>query len=237
MRMAVSTVMAETRPEAAGHKLYKLMSWLSPAFPVGAFAYSGGLERAVHDGIVRDVDDLADWVGVALDHGAVRTDAILVSLAYRADGDDEALRDLLELAIALSGSRERHGETIGVGAAFLAAVGGWSRSLPPALTDGSGGAPYPVVLGAAAGIERIPLDWVLTGYQQAFVAQAGSVAIRLGVTGQVGAVALQAAMEARIGDAVAGLLTAGIDDLGSAAVIGEISMLRHETQAVRLFRS
>ena len=42
--------------------LLRLMAWLSPAFPIGSFAYSGGLERAVHDGLVRDASDLQAWL-------------------------------------------------------------------------------------------------------------------------------------------------------------------------------
>src|SRR5882757_148403 len=45
-----------TEREAAA--LYRLMSWLSPAFPVGAFSYSSGIEWAVEAGDIADAASL-----------------------------------------------------------------------------------------------------------------------------------------------------------------------------------
>ncbi|MDQ0315081.1 urease accessory protein UreF [Amorphus orientalis] len=68
--------------DAAG--LYRLMAWLSPSYPVGAFTLSHGLEWVVEDGVVADADRMVSWVGDVLAHGAGRQDAILLAAAYRA---------------------------------------------------------------------------------------------------------------------------------------------------------
>ncbi len=63
--------------------LQKLVTWLSPAFPVGAFAWSAGLETAIADRRVTDSERLQNWIEGALAHGGVHTDAIVLAEAWR----------------------------------------------------------------------------------------------------------------------------------------------------------
>src|SRR3990170_5049958 len=79
--------------------LQKLFAWLSPAFPVGAYSYSHGLEWAIEDGTVKDAETLEAWLADILRHGAGRTDAVLFAHAYRAaaSGDGAALVAVSEL--------------------------------------------------------------------------------------------------------------------------------------------
>ena len=79
----------------------ELMTWFSPGFPVGAFAYSHGLEWAVQDGTVHDAASFQDWLCQVLTHGSGRNDAILLAAAWAADTDD-ALRGIDDLARALA---------------------------------------------------------------------------------------------------------------------------------------
>src|SRR5690606_9669745 len=80
--------------------LLRLMAWLSPACPVGAFSYPGGIEGAVEAGGVPDAAALKDWLSVMLAGGGGFCDAVLFAHAHRAvlDGDDKALHDVAELA-------------------------------------------------------------------------------------------------------------------------------------------
>ena len=77
---------------------------LSPAFPTGGFAYAQGLEWAMSQGVVADGAALAEWLRDLLAHGALWSDAVLLSLALRRDADPAALDDL---ARALCPSPER----------------------------------------------------------------------------------------------------------------------------------
>jgi urease accessory protein len=65
-------------------KLMRLQSWLSPAFPIGAYSYSHGLERAVEAGTVRDRATLVDWLDADLRHGSGRVDGIFFAETWRA---------------------------------------------------------------------------------------------------------------------------------------------------------
>lgn len=214
--------------------LLRLMAWLSPAFPVGSFAYSGGLERAVHDGLVTDAAGLETWISTLLTHGSIWNDAVIFSAAWRGQGDAAEIGDLAALAEALAGSRERHQETMLLGDAFLTAAKAWADPVFERLPQQ---AAYPVAVGAVAGAHQVPLDKALAAFLHAYVSQAVSAGIRLGVAGQKDGVGTLAKLEPLIAGVARKASAATTDDLGSAAVQADISALRHETQSTRLFRS
>ncbi|MCO5732104.1 urease accessory protein UreF [Rhizobium sp. SSA_523] len=214
--------------------LLRLMAWLSPAFPVGGFAYSGGLEGAVHDRLVADAAGLKAWFTILLGHGALWTDAVLLSCSVKAEGDPHRLEELSELGLALAGSAERHLETLSLGRAFLTAAQAWPDPVFKALPADC---PYPVAVGAVAGAQGIGLQQALAAYLHAGVSQGVSAGIRLGLCGQQAGVALLAALEPLIATTAERAGTAGLDDLGTATVQADIAALRHEMQVSRLFRS
>lgn len=217
-----------------GTGLIRLMNWLSPVFPTGGFAYSSGLERAVHDGLVGDEADLAEWLRSLTAHGSVRNDLVFLAQGWRQAAAGESCRDIAELAIALAGSRERHLELTAQGEAFVLAVGNWDFAASP---EFGGLHPLPVVVGAYCGVGGVGLHAALTGYLQAFLSNQLQAAIRLSVLGQSGAARILAQLEpqcAALSHWASGTTT---DDLGSAAINAEIAAMNHEIQAVRLFRS
>jgi urease accessory protein len=224
------TTMPESRPEAAQ---LRLMAFLSPAFPVGGFSYSHGLERAAHDGLLPDADALREWLCDLVTFGSGWNDAVLFAEAHRRAQDGD-LAEPAELAEALAGSEERHRETMLQGAAFTAAARAW---LHPVLERLPADCPYCVVAGAILGAHGVALETALAAWLQAFSMNLVQAAIRLGVTGQQGAMAVVAALEPTILDAARCAENSTLDDLGSAALLSEISAMKHETQASRLFRS
>ncbi|PXA83034.1 urease accessory protein UreF [Caulobacter sp. D4A] len=210
------------------------MAWLSPAFPIGGFAYSGGLERAVQDGLVKDATGLKGWLSSLLRHGSLWNDAVLFSEAWRRFENEAALKETAELGLALAGSAERHTETLSLGKAFVAAAAAWPHPvldrLPPAV-------PLPVAVGAVAAAHGVAVASALAAYLHAAVSQSVSAGIRLGVLGQADGVAVLAGMEALIIEITERASRITLDELGGAAVQAEIASLRHETQHSRLFRS
>jgi urease accessory protein len=104
--------------------LYKLMAWFSPSYPIGAFSYSSGLEWAVEARDISDADTLLDWLKVMMSDGAGFCDGVFFAHAWRACNtpDEDALRMVIELAAALTPSRERFLETTAQGRAFLDAT-------------------------------------------------------------------------------------------------------------------
>jgi UreF len=67
-----------------GADLYRLMTWMSPAYPVGAFSYSSGIEWAVEAGDVRPAETLRAWLATTIRQGSMFCDAALFARAHRA---------------------------------------------------------------------------------------------------------------------------------------------------------
>ncbi len=222
---------------AEGAARLALFAWLSPAFPVGGFAFSHGLEWAIECGDVRGVADLRAWLEDLLQHGAVRADAVLLAAVWR---EPDGLAAVNELALALAPSSERHLETAAQGTAFLAAVtAAWPA---PALVrmartlEGRDLA-YPVAVGAAAAAHAIGLRATLETFAQATVSNLVSAALRLGAIGQSEGQAIIAGLAPAVLDLAAWAEATTLDDLGTCAWRSDIAAMRHETQYSRLFRS
>ena len=92
------TVMSEPAPHSFA-PLYRVLAWFSPAFPVGAFSYSHGLEAAIERGLVKDRASLQTWIAGILEFGAGCSDALLF-LAAHAAVTDKALAVVIELGDA-----------------------------------------------------------------------------------------------------------------------------------------
>ena len=115
---------SSVRGEREGGALYRLMAWLSPAYPVGAFSYSSGIEWAVEAGDIRDAETLARLArrDARRRRRLLRRGAVRARLSRRRGGDDKALRAVAELAAALAPTKERHLETTAQGNAFVEAT-------------------------------------------------------------------------------------------------------------------
>ncbi|MSP80779.1 MAG: urease accessory protein UreF [Rhodospirillales bacterium] len=223
---------------------FRLMAWLSPAFPVGAFAYSHGIECAVEQGLVRDRSSLTHWVAAIVGHGAGVVDAVLFREAWAAAraNDMNALARIAELGAAMRGSAETALESRDQGSAFLATVAeawpdprltAWSECLrSEERTPG-----YAVAVGAVAGWNGLPLDVSLFAFLQALAANLVSAGVRLIPLGQTDGQRTISALEEPIKAAVDAGLVRPLDDIGTATPMVELTSIRHETQYTRLFRS
>lgn len=210
--------------------LVRLLSWLSPAFPVGAFAYSHGLERAVHDGLIEDRLTLIDWLSAIVRSGSGWNDAVLLAEAWRLATRGESCSTVAELGEAMAGTRERHRETMLQGEAFGQAVSQWTgEALEPM--------PYPIAVGLAAARHGIALEQTLAGFLHAFTANLIQAAIRLVPLGQRDGVLALAALEQIILSTASRASLASLDDLGACTLMSDIVSMRHETQYSRIFRS
>lgn len=249
--MTTSTIITTgmvTATNMADQAEFQRLHWFSPAFPVGGYAYSHGIEKAVETGDISIGLDLTGWIDGVLRFGAGRNDAILLGEAWRragkatngGDGAAPALPGLLalaELGMALGLSQERRLETAQQGAAFLAlAVSSWPHPHWPEWPDGVE-IPYPVAVGLAGAIHAQPLEPLLAAYLQAFATNLIAAGIRLAVIGQNEAQRRLASLQPVISDLVEETRNAGLDDLGGMAIRGDLMSLRHETQTTRLFRS
>lgn len=230
------TLMTEAL-NAAG--LYRLMTWLSPSYPVGAFSYSHGLEQAVEDGVVIDVSSLQAWLADLLWLGSGRNDAVLFRHAHEAADDPSRLREIAELAAAFVASAERQLETTAQGRAFAEATGdAWpSGALDRLLQAWEGPLAYPIVVAVTAAGHGLALRPSLHAYLHGFAGNLVSAGVRLIPLGQRDGQRAIAGLEQPIIDTAEAALTAPLEDLGGCAVLAELAAMKHETQYTRLFRS
>jgi urease accessory protein len=221
--------------------LYRLMAWLSPAYPIGAFSYSGGIEWAVESGDIKDAETLRAWLAVMLGEGGGFCDAVFFVHAHRATAaqDAAALRAVAELAAAFVPSKERFLETTAQGRAFLEATrAAWScPALARFAAAWDGPVALPVAVGVACAGHGIGRDTALHAFLHALVANWISAGVRLIPLGQTDGQRVLAALEEPVAAAATRAFATPLDEVGSAAFRADLAGMRHETQYTRLFRS
>ena len=221
--------------------LYRLMTWLSPAYPVGAFSYSSGLEWAVEAGDICDAETLRHWLETVLSNGSGYCDGIFFNQAHQAvtAGDNSLLHETAELAAAFASTRERHFETTMQGRAFVDATqAAWPCTAMSRLCSvWDGPVAYPVAVGVACAGHVIPRIPALNAFLAAITANWVSAGVRLIPLGQTSSQCVLAALEPAIVSAAVAASAATLDDLGTATFRADLASAMHETQYTRLFRS
>lgn len=206
-----------------------LVQWLSPAYPVGAFAYSHGLEAAIAEGHVTTSETLHDWLFDVLHHGSGRNDCILLRAAHAAD-TRERLAHINATGLAFAAGQARQRETTLQGAAFCKTTATvWGGDAASYI--------YPVAVGAAAA--RLQIDPTLTCaiYLQAFASTLTSAAQRLMAFGQTDAQAMIAQLAPNFDTIAQDTKDSTLDDMQSSAYLSDICAMRHETLQPRIFRT
>ena len=238
----ITTTTSMAEPAAAPTALYRLLAWMSPAYPVGAFSYSHGLEWAVEAGDIADLGSLVDWLSIVMREGSGLADATFCAHAHRAlaAGEGRALAAVAELALAFQPSKERRLETTAQGNAFMAATEAAWPAAPLALVRAAwpDAVAYPVAVGAATAAHGIDEATAVHAFLHAVAANLISAAVRLVPLGQTDGQRALAALEPSIRAAADGAAeVAGLDEIWAAAPAIDLLSIRHETQYTRLFRS
>ena len=222
----MSEAATETAP-APDSALMTLVQWLSPAFPVGGYAYSHGLEWAISAGLIRDAAALQGWLADVIGFGSGRSDAVLLALALAPGADHAALA---AYAGALAPAKERLTETAEQGRAFTLATNALlGAEHPPA--------PLPVAVGRAAAGLGLPVERVLALYLHSFASSLVQGAVRFVPLGQTEGQQVLAALHPVIARVAGWAATAGLDELGSAGFGSDMAAMAHEGMEVRIFRS
>jgi urease accessory protein len=219
--------------------LYRLLAWLSPAYPIGAFSYSSGIEWAVEAGDITDAAALYSWLAVTIAEGGGFCDAVFFVHAYRAaaERNEAALRSVADLAVAFAPSKERHLETTAQGRAFLEVTrAAWPASALEIL-DAVPDVALPVAVAVASAAHHVPLAIALEGYIQAMAANLVSAGIRLVPLGQTDGQCILAALEPVVLATAARALATPLEHVGGIAFRADLAAMHHETQYTRLFRS
>ena len=244
-RPVTSTIMMEREQcYVTPLSLIRLQAWLSPAFPIGSFSYSHGLEWAVESGDVRDRQSLVDWLEADLRYGSARNEAFFFYEAWCSTrkNDRAKLFEIAELAAAFRATSEFARESFQQATACLATLQkvwpdqtlGW---LSEVLRECDIQPVLAIVLGIRGASQNLPVDLVLPAFLQSYVANLVIAGVRLIPLGQTDGQCALAELEEAVLTASADAKKTSIDDLGSAAFILDLASMAHETQYTRLFRS
>ncbi len=226
-----------TKNWAIGHsQLLLLLNWMSPAFPIGAYAYSHGLEWAIDSGDVSTPHEVEEWISDLITRGSGWNDAVLFALSYE--------RDVNDLALALCSSQERFLETTQLGAAFKIAATTFApqsgeKEGARRDSDGKDEGPlaYPVSAARACNAMSIDREYALLAFLQGFSNALISVAVRLVPIGQTAGLDIMRNLMPVISTTATRAASATLDDLGSITLLSDVAAMKHETQSSRIFRS
>ena len=210
-------------------QLLQLLAFMSPAFPIGSFAYSHGFEWVIDDGQMKSADDVREWIESLLVHGSGWNDAVLFAAAY--DASEEVRMEIDELALALAASRERALEIADLGQSFAKAAAILSSGKVVNFQA------YPVVVAAACKFVGIDKCSGLLAYFQAFSNNLIAVALRLIPLGQTKGLEVMRNLMPIITKTAERAMGATLDDLGSSTLLSDVASMKHETQYSRVFRS
>lgn len=224
---------------SASANLYRLLTWMSPSYPVGAYSFSHGLENAIAAGRIESGADTRHWIADLLCCGNGQADLVFLAAAWDAAGNERQLATVQELALAFQPTSEIRRETTAQGEAFLrTSAAAWPCDAIDALKRvACGTVTYPVAVGAIARGHAVRKDAIMAAWGHAFAANLVSAAVRLVPLGQTDGQRITAALEDDVDKAVGKALATPLDRVASSTVMADITSMQHEVQYTRLFQS
>ena len=207
-----------------------LMAMLSPAYPIGAFSYSHGLEYAIDEGKVACRETAQKWISAIVSKGSGWTDSLLIKAAFDACDNPADMSNLNDLALSLSAGAERRLETERLGQAFAKVTNqAYNLQLPPYA--------LPVTFGKAAADINAELPIAIALYLQSLSSNLISVAVRLIPIGQSDGQTILAELIPLFNDQAKSAMNASLDDLGTSCFSGDLASMLHETLQPRIFQT
>lgn len=215
----------------------QLMRLVSPSQPVGSFAYSRGLEWAVHDKIVRDEATAGAWIFNFVEYSYAVSDAALflrMAEALRVN-DRAAFIDADAWLSAARESRELEFEDKQMAGSMVKVL--CDLGVSCAASFGDMRLTYPAAFALAASHWNISAHDAVRGLLWSTVEAQVSAAIRLVPLGHTAGQRLLIASAEVIERAARKAETIRDDEIGNAAPAMAMASAWHETQYSRLFRS
>ncbi len=219
-------------------RLLRLMQLVSPALPVGAYAYSQGLESAVHNNWINNESSATDWIMALLSNALLRIDVPITARLYNAwvKSDNDQVLYWNQFLFACRESFELQQEDRQLGRALARLLNDldieearyWKKN--PEVT-------FAALFTLAASRWKIPLKETINGYLWAWTENQVAAAIKLVPLGQTAGQKILSRATAEIPHIVEQGLKLTDDDIGFATPGLAIASAHHETQYSRLFRS
>ena len=221
-----------------GTALPQLLRLASPMLPVGAYAYSQGMEWAVDQGTIADEDSVLIWIADLLRFNVGTLEAPVWRRLYRAwqECDVESARHWNARFTAIRETAEFRAETLQMGGALKAVLDA-TREIDTSLLDQIESPAFPTAFSFAANGLGVPLREGLTGYLWAWAENQVSATMKLVPLGQSSGQRILVKLIALLPEIADNALVMQDDALSNFSPALAIASSRHETQYTRLFRS
>jgi len=216
--------------------LLRLLQISSPTLPIGAYAYSQGLESAVHYKAVHDQDSALEWLQLCLLEGLADNELALIHHAYQAWSEDDyaTLQHLSALSKALRETAELKQEDAHLAKALLRLSTPLQVPFPDVFNRPLS---YSVVFARFCQYWDIPVTEALTAFAWSWSENQIAAMIKLVPLGQTQGQILMLEMDKDIQNAVKKAADLALDDIGNSLPNLAILSSLHENQYSRLFRS
>lgn len=221
--------------------LLGLMQLVSPALPIGAFAWSQGLESALELGWVSNEEQLGDWLEGVLDDGLTRCELPILARLQNCwlENDSQGLAHWNDWLHANRETAELSDEDVRLGLALMRLL--TSLSLQPPSEPGYAQLPedpgYVTVFAWVAAQRHIPVRQSLLGFAWGWLENQLAVACKAMPLGHTAAQRLIEQLRPKLVTAIDAALTLPDEQLGPILPGLALGSAQHETQYSRLFRS
>jgi urease accessory protein len=208
-------------------QLLLLLNWMSPAFPIGSFAYSHGLETEIVESEITKQSEVESWIADLLTQGSGWNDAVLFAQCWNGDA-----AELNELALSMASSSERYLETTQLGRSFAIAASVFTN-----VKFADSDLAYAIAAGMACKSMGVDKHSALLAFLQGFAAAQVSVAVRLVPLGQTAGLHVLKNLMPIICETANRAVSSTLDDLGSCTLLADIAAMNHEHLQPRIFRT
>jgi urease accessory protein len=227
--ITITATIPTTSMATSTENLARLLQLASPALPVGAYSYSGGLEAAVEAGIVTDAPSAGRWIGDVLEHSMARMEAPVL---WRMMQQPDKLAHWNEFFLASRETAELRAETVQMGyslARLLNDLGIGTIDLEEAS--------FPAAFACAVRAWNIDPGAALQAYLWAWVENQAMAAVKSVPLGQTDAQRMLLSLGSKLEEVAAQASVLEDEELSNFAPGLAVLSARHETQYSRLFRS
>ncbi len=217
--------------------MLRLWQLISPALPIGAYAYSQGQEYAVEAGWVTDQASAQDWIRGQLQNNIAALDIPLLKRLYSAwqVNDIESVNDWTRWLLAAREAVELQREDKQLGLALAKVLSAQGIVQTELLSEDN--IAFATTFALAGVSWRIPLEQLAQGYAWTWCENQIAAAIKLVPLGQTAGQQILASVLECIPDVVTHALTLEDEEIGVLVPAVAIACAQHETQYTRLFRS
>ena len=199
-----------------------LQIWFSSSFPVGSYAYSHGLEAIIDNKLIKNKNDVEEFLNALLFNGTLRNEYIFIKSVYEG-------KEINNLILSSASSKERQIEMVDMGNSFRKIM---KQSWDLELAENTA---FTYCLTKAAIHFNIKFEYLIKFYLQSFISNLINVCVKHIPISQKDGQKLNVIYINKIQDFLQKSEKLNLEDIGSAFFIGDLFSIKHENLETRIY--